>query len=63
MLTPFFLAVQEATEESIYNSLLKATTICRTGEHCVEAIPIDRVVEICRKYNVLGLSERFRSGY
>jgi D-aminopeptidase len=61
-LTPFFLAVQEATEEAIYNSLLKATTVCGHRGRCVEAVPIDRVVEICGKYDVLGFSERFRSG-
>ncbi len=61
-LTPLFLAVQEATEESIYNSLLKATTVCGDGGRCSEAIPIERVVEICGKYNVLEYSERFRPG-
>jgi D-aminopeptidase len=61
-LTPLFLAVQEATEEAIYNSLLKATAVCGREGNCAEAIPIDRVVEICSKYNVLGLSERFSSG-
>lgn len=40
-------AVIEATQEAIYNSMFKATT---TGNgHTVEALPIDRVIEILRK--------------
>ncbi|MBI4483092.1 MAG: P1 family peptidase [Acidobacteria bacterium] len=52
-LSPLFEAAKEATEEAIYNSLLKATTVRGRDGHISEAIPIDRVVEICRKYNVL----------
>ena len=48
-LSPLFQAVIEATEEEIYNSLLRATTV--TGnEHTVEALPIEKVKEILRKY-------------
>jgi D-aminopeptidase len=50
-LSPVFQAVVEATEEAIYNSLFMATTVrSRFGE--VEAIPLDRVREILRKYGV-----------
>jgi D-aminopeptidase len=42
-----FQAVVEATEEAIYNSLFKATTMSGNGR-TVEAIPIDRVREILR---------------
>ena len=49
-----FLAVVEATEEAVYNSMLKATTITGRDGHTEEAIPIDRVIEICKKYNVLN---------
>jgi len=46
-----FQGVVEATEEAIYNSLFAATTVSsRSGT--VEAIPLDRVREILRKYNV-----------
>lgn len=55
-LTPLFLAVQEATEEAIYNALLKAETVCGRDGHCAEALPVDRVVEICGTYGVLGFS-------
>ena len=50
--SPLFLAVIEATEEAIYNSLLKATTTTGSG-HTVEALPIERVREILRKYNAI----------
>lgn len=48
--TALFAAVVEATEEAIYNSLLKATTVTSNGR-TVEALPIDRVREILDKYN------------
>jgi len=50
-MSPLFLAVIEATEEAIYNSLLRATTVTGNG-HTVQALPIDRTVEILRKYGV-----------
>ena len=41
-MSPLFLAVVEATEEAIYNSLLRATTV--TGHNgTVEALPVDEV--------------------
>ena len=46
-----FEAVVEATEEAIYNSLFMATSVTARGR-TVEAIPLDRVREILRKYNV-----------
>ena len=56
--SPLFLAVVEATEEAVYNSLFRATTVTGRDGHTVEALPIERVLEICRKYNVLNLHER-----
>jgi D-aminopeptidase len=52
-MSPLFLAVIEATEEAIYNSLFRATTITGRG-HTVEALPIDRTLEILKRYNALG---------
>jgi D-aminopeptidase len=46
-----FQATVEASEEAIYNSLFKATTVTGNGR-TVEALPIDRVREILRRYNV-----------
>jgi D-aminopeptidase len=47
-----FQAVVEATEEAIYNSMLKATTVTSNGR-TVEALPIDRVRAILAKYRVV----------
>lgn len=52
-MSPLFLAVIEATEEAIYNSLFRATTITGRG-HTVEALPIDRTLEILKRHNALG---------
>lgn len=49
--SPLFQAALETTEEAVYNSLLRATTVTsRVGK--AEAIPIDRVREIVRQHNV-----------
>jgi D-aminopeptidase len=56
-MSPLFLAVIEATEEAIYNSLFRATTTTGRG-HTVEALPIDRTLEILRKYGVLQNRQR-----
>jgi D-aminopeptidase len=52
-MSPLFLAVIEATEEAIYNSLFRATTTTGRG-HTVEALPLDRTIEILRKHNALA---------
>ena len=52
-MSPLFLAVIEATEEAIYNSLFRARTISGRGR-TVEALPIDRTLEILRKYKALA---------
>jgi D-aminopeptidase len=51
-MSPLFLAVIEATEEAIYNSLFRATTVTGRG-HTVEALPLDRTLEILRKYHAI----------
>ncbi|MEE2708209.1 MAG: P1 family peptidase [Gemmatimonadota bacterium] len=53
-----FMAVVEAVEEAVYNSMFKAVTVTGRNGNTREAIPIDRVIEICRKYNVLNLQDR-----
>jgi len=54
-MSPLFLAAIEATEEAIYNSLFRATTTTGRG-HTVEALPLDRTVEILRKHGLIGPS-------
>ena len=49
-ISPLFLAAVEATEEAIYNSLLRATTVTGRNGNRAEALPIDRTVEILQKY-------------
>ena len=51
-MSPLFFAAIEATEEAVYNSLLKATTTTSRG-HTVEALPIDKTVEILRRHQVI----------
>ena len=51
--SPLFEAALEATEEAVYNSLLQATTMSGNGQ-TVEAIPVERVKEILKKYGMGG---------
>lgn len=51
-MSPIFLAVIEATEEAIYNSLFRARTITGRGR-TVEALPLDRTIEILRRYRAM----------
>jgi len=57
-MNPLFMATVEATEEAVYNSMFKATSVSGVDGHRRQAIPLDRVVEICRRYGVLNLQER-----
>lgn len=50
--SPLFLAAIEATEEAVYNSMLRATTMTGHG-HAVEALPIDKTTQILRKYGAI----------
>jgi D-aminopeptidase len=51
-LSPLFEAGVEATEEAVYNSLLKATTT--SGDRGpVEALPLERTLEVLRKHGRL----------
>jgi D-aminopeptidase len=50
-MSPLFLAVIEATEEAILNSLFRATTVTGKDKRTVEALPLDQTLKILRKYN------------
>jgi D-aminopeptidase len=52
-MSPLFQAVVEATEESIYNSLLKATSVKGYGGREIEALPIEKVKDLLKKYGKL----------
>jgi D-aminopeptidase len=60
---PLFTAVVEATEESVYNALLKATTIESSRGRLV-ALPVEEVKAILKKYKVLNWNNELppRSG-
>ena len=47
-----FQAVAEATEEAIYNSLFKATTV-KSADRTVEALPLPQTLEILRRYGAI----------
>jgi D-aminopeptidase len=55
-MSPLFLAVIEATEEAIYNSLFRAKTMTGRGR-TVEALPIDKTIQILRKHGALGAAK------
>lgn len=46
--TALFVAVQQATEQAILNSLFKATTVTGFRGRRVEALPVDAVAELLR---------------
>ena len=49
-MSPLFLAVIEATEEAIINSLFRATTVTGREKRTVEALPLEPTLNILRKY-------------
>jgi D-aminopeptidase len=49
--SPLFQAALEATEEAVYNALLRATTTTGSGR-TLEAISIDSVREILKRHNL-----------
>ena len=51
-MSPLFLAAIEATEEAVYNSMFKATTMTANG-HTVEALPIEKTVEILKEHRLI----------
>lgn len=52
-MSPLFLAVKEATEEAIYNSLFMANDMKGYRGHEVKALPIDQTLAILKKYGMI----------
>jgi len=50
-MSPLFAATVEATEEAIYNAILKATTV-ESSRGRLEAISIDQVRDVRKKFNL-----------
>ena len=49
-LSPLFMAAIEATEEAILNSLFMAETMKGKNQRVVDALPLDKVLPILKKY-------------
>lgn len=49
-MSPLFMATIEATEEAIINSLFAAKTMIGNEGHKIESIPVDKVIDIMKKY-------------
>lgn len=52
-MSPLFMAVIEATEEAIINSLLTAKTMTGKDGNKIEALPHDEVIKIIKKHNLI----------
>jgi D-aminopeptidase len=52
-MSALFQAVVEAVEEAIYNSMFAASTVTGNGR-TIDAIPLDRVRDVLRKYGLPG---------
>jgi len=50
---PLFLAAIEATEEAVYNSLFRATTMKGRNGRVVDALPIEQTREILKAHNAM----------
>mgnify|MGYP001814689362 FL=1 len=55
-MSPLFAATAEATEEAIYNAILKATTV-DSSRGRLEAIPLEETLTILKEYNALDWDE------
>jgi D-aminopeptidase len=51
-MSPLFMAAIEATEEAVYNSMFRATTMSGNGR-TVEALPMEKTKEILRKHGAI----------
>ncbi len=52
-MSPLFMATIEATEEAILNSLFKAETTVGRDKNKVEALPLEKTLDILKKHHVL----------
>jgi D-aminopeptidase len=55
-LSPLLLAVIEATEEAVLNSLFRATTVKGFRGHEAEALPLEPVLDLLRERGALAPS-------
>ena len=55
-MSPLFLAVNEAAEEAILNSLFMAKPVKGKDGHHIEALPVEKVIEILKEYGRVNLN-------
>ncbi|MCL4371629.1 MAG: P1 family peptidase [Chloroflexi bacterium] len=56
-MSPLFLATVEATEEAVINSVLRATTVVGRDGNVRDAIDVEELLRVLRKYNALDWDE------
>ena len=49
-ISPLFQAVAEATEEAVYNSLVRATTLKGRGGNAGRALPMEEVEQVLKRH-------------
>lgn len=52
-LTKFFLGTAEAVEESVYDALFAAETMQGRNKNILEALPVEKVIKILKRYGVV----------
>lgn len=52
-MSPLFMAAIEATEEAIINSLFMAETMTGKEQRTIQALPVEEVIRIFKKYNAI----------
>lgn len=52
-MSPLFQAVKEATEEAVYNSMFSAKTVRGFENRVVEALPVEKTLEILSRHRAL----------
>lgn len=57
-MNPLFQAVEEATREAIYNALFMSEEMTGRDGNRMNAIPLDKVIEILDRYNMRHLNDR-----
>lgn len=61
-MNPLFQAVEEAVQEAIYNALFMSESMTGRDGNYMDAIPLDKVIEILDYYNMRHLNDRFSDG-
>jgi L-aminopeptidase/D-esterase-like protein len=54
LMNPIFAATVEATEESVINAMVAATSMTGIDNHHVTALPHDQLRAVLKKYNRLN---------